>query len=141
MEIMDAVQCGEGGRTGVGALALPADAKIVFQILAGEEGPASNRRRFARSPYRSHASMDVVGDPLPIARTIYTRDANQWGVGFVTQEAVPVGRDAMLHLTVGGREMTVRCCILRCREVLPGWFEGGALFFDEEPLLARPSVN
>jgi len=33
------------------------------------------------------------------------------------------------------------CCVLRCREVMPGWFEGAALLFREEPMLAPPSAH
>ena len=77
----------------------------------------------------------MLGDAAPPRRPVYTRDANRWGVGFVTQHALPVGRDATLRIWMGGEMLMVRALILRSREVLPGWFEGAALLYSEEPRL------
>jgi hypothetical protein len=146
MEIVDAV--GIESRTGVGGV--PQDARFVISILNGEQGATHERRRFARQPLVAPAELEVLGDAGPPRARIFTRDANRWGVGFVTQQVLPVGRDATLRIWVSaggemstdkgsgeaaGEMLMVRSCVLRCREVLPGWFEGAVLFYHEEPRL------
>jgi hypothetical protein len=114
---------------------VPEDAQFVIAVLAGEQNLAiTNRRKFPRCAYVTRATLDVgVADAR---KTVYTRDANQWGVGFVSQEAVAVGAEATLHLAGAvGRPLHLRGCILRCREVLPGWFDGGVLLYAEETWL------
>jgi len=97
------------------------------------------------------AELEVLGDARPPRTAIFTRDASRWGVGFVTRRPLPVGRDATLRIWTGkgssgfgaeaagsggeGELLMVRSCVLRCREVLPGWFEGAVLFYHEEPRL------
>jgi hypothetical protein len=140
LEILDAIRCGEQT---VEIEQLPEDAKIVILILGGEESPAANRRREARCAYQISAVLKNSSDgDAEVRRRIYTRDANQWGVGFVTQEPVPVGAEAYLLLTTpDGNDVHVRCCIIRCREALPGWYEGAAVFFEQEPSLSPEAIQ
>jgi hypothetical protein len=140
MEIVDAV----GIETRPAKDAVTQDARFVISILNGEqrERPHDERRRFRREPFVAPAELEVLGDARPPRTAIFTRDANRWGVGFVTPKPLPIARDATLRIWIGGaREgggdemLMVRCCLLRCREVLPGWFEGAILFYHEEPRL------
>jgi hypothetical protein len=133
MEIVDAV--GIQKRAGAD---VPQDARFVISVLNGEQGPAHERRRFRREPFITPAELEVLGDARPPRCTVFTRDANRWGVGFVTQSVLPIGRDATLRVWVAGEMLMVRSCVLRCREVLPGWFEGAVLFYAEEPRLQTP---
>ena len=138
METTDAVRIKQGGasqKRGGEACGVPADVWFVISVLNGEQGPNDERRRFVRHPYVMPAELEVLGDAAPPRRPVYTRDANRWGVGFVSQHELPVGRDATLRVWMGGEMLMVRACILRCREVLPGWFEGAALLYSEEPRL------
>ena len=34
-----------------------------------------------------------------------------------------------------------RCTIVRCREVMPGWYEGAVRFMNEEPGLAPEAIE
>jgi hypothetical protein len=141
MEIVDAV----GIETKPAKDGVPQDAGFVISILNGEQrrrGHHDERRRFRRDPFVAPAELEVLGDARPPRTAIFTRDANRWGIGFVTQHPLPLARDATLRIWVaggpreaGGEMLMVRCCLLRCREVLPGWFEGAALFYHEEPRL------
>ena len=143
MEIMDAVRSEQGVRARpqpprADGADVPADAQVVIDVLNGEQGPDHERRRFRRHPFVTPAELEVLGDASPPRRTIYTRDLNQWGVGFVTQHPLPVARDATLRIWIAGQMLMVRSCILRCREVVPGWFEGAALLYSEEPRFETP---
>jgi hypothetical protein len=133
MEIVDAVR---GERDTGPAAAVPTDAQIVIAILNGEAGPALDRRRFARSAFQMAGALESIGDAIPMGWTIYTRDANQWGIGFVTQDPLPVAKDVTLHIAAGGQLLRLRGCIVRCREVMPGWYDGAVLLHEEEPCLA-----
>ena len=162
MEIGDAV----GFETRM-ADGVPQDARFVISVLNGEQNAAGKahdeRRRHRRETFVAPAELEVLGDARPPRTAIFTRDANRWGVGFVTQRPLPTGRDATLRIWTGkvsgeaagsglgssglgsgsgsgsGELLMVRSCVLRCREVLPGWFEGAVLFYHEEPRLERLS--
>ena len=134
MEIVDAVGT-EQQQTTDGVAGVPADARFVISVLNGEHSvhnAAHERRRVRRDPFVAAAEVEVLGDAPPPRTAVWTRDANRWGVGFVSQQVLPVARDATLRVWVAGEMLMVRCCVLRCREVLPGWFEGAALFYNEE---------
>jgi hypothetical protein len=133
MEILDAVQA-PAGTSAAGAV--PTDAQIVISVLNGEAGPAIERRRFVRTTYQTPGAIESIGEPIPRCWTIYTRDANQWGVGFVTQEPLPVAKDVILHVAAAGQVLSLRGCIVRLREVMPGWYDGAVLLGEEEPRLA-----
>jgi hypothetical protein len=139
MEIVDAVGAeAKQPKTGGG---VPQDARFVISVLNGEQvcgAQHEERRRFRREPFIASAELEVLGDAPPPRTAIFTRDANRWGVGFVTQRPLPVARDATLRIWIGGEMLMIRSCVLRCREAAPGWFEGAVLFYHEEPRLEHP---
>ncbi len=114
---------------------VPIDVALVIQIVAGCNTPASNRRKLARCPFVVLAQVELK-DESPKRRWIYTRDANERGGGFISQEQVPQDAPATLHITVAGEEMALPCVLKRCRKVLPDWFEGAAILNAVEPRLA-----
>jgi hypothetical protein len=140
MEIMDAVRWKQPEP--IEAL-VPADARFVISVLSGEDGPGVERRRFPRCAYTVPAIVEVShGAAVQTHRRVYTRDVNEWGVGFVMQDPLPVGKDAVLFIAGADREgMQLRCCILRCREVLPGWYEGAAVLFVAEMRLSPLALS
>jgi len=125
---------------------VPVDVALVLEMLSsGEDSAAANRRKFVRARHVAPAALEPV---RPVARgprrTIYTRDANQWGVGFITQDRITVGEEVTLRIADPGDAtgvLEIRCGILRCREVLPGWYEGAALFNAEEPRLSPEAID
>ena len=141
MEILEAV------RSDFVTAALPEDVREVIAMLSGREASASNasaieRRLTERQDHQVRATMDIDDHIQRSRLTIYTRDVSSWGVGFLSRMPLPPGSNAMLHIDgQHGRPLRLMCCVLRCREVLPGWFEGAALLFREEPMLAPPTPS
>jgi hypothetical protein len=119
-----------GNRPGVGR---PTDALDVISILNGEASPALDRRRFVRTSFPDGWCM-VGWRRIPCGTDDLHADANQWGVGFVTQDAA--GRqDVTLRITAGGQTLRLRGSIVRCREVMPGVVRRAVLLHEEEPRL------
>jgi hypothetical protein len=138
MEILEAV------RSDFVTAEVPQDVREVITMLGGREPSRAvvERRMTPRHERQVRAAMEIDDQIQRSRQTVYTRDVSSWGVGFLCRMPLPPGSNAMLHIDgTHGRPLRLMCCVLRCREVLPGWFEGAALLFREEPLLAPPSTN
>src|SRR4051794_41957702 len=58
--------------------------------VGGHDG--QNRRRTPRRPYRAPASLRLFSDPQHVPPwTIYVRDINSQGLGFLTRHRLPLG--------------------------------------------------
>lgn len=133
MEILEAV------RSDFVTADLPEDVREVIALLGGRQpsGAVVERRQTPRHEHQVRAAIEIDDSLQRSRQTIYTRDVSSWGVGFVCRMPLPPGSTAMLHIDgAHGRPLRVMCCVLRCRELMPGWFEGAALLFREEPMLA-----
>jgi hypothetical protein len=139
MEVLEAI------RSDFVTADLPEDVREVIDLLGGHGQPSAavvERRRGERVTHHVAAAMEIDDALQHTRQTIYTRDVSSWGVGFVARVPLPVGANAMLHIAgVHGRSLQVMCCVLRCREVLPGWYEGAAVLFREEPMLASTATH
>ncbi|MEA2711363.1 MAG: hypothetical protein QOF78_3964 [Phycisphaerales bacterium] len=139
MDILEAV------RSDFVTAALPEDVREIIAMLNGRQ-PSSDlvdRRQATRHEHNVRAAVEI-GDSSHGGgnQTVYTRDVSSWGIGFISRMPLPPGSNAMLHIDgAHGRPLRLMCCVLRCREVLPGWFEGAALLFNEEPMLAPPTPH
>ncbi len=136
MRTLDAVQPGSE----LESSELPPEVRSVFDALSSTRPSQTDRRRSPRATYRIRATMTLIdaGSPGP-QFTTYTRDANEWGLGFVCAEPFPVGREATVTLLSPRHTLLdVRGCILRCREVTPDWFEGAIIFAQRHDAL-RPA--
>lgn len=115
---------------------LPPHVQEVLSLMSATPPPAVlERRRQPRAAYQVRAMLeplDVIdGDSEHAAHVVYTRDANESGVGFITDRPEAVGREAVLSLASPAAEgvaLNVRGIILRSREVADGWYEGALLF-------------
>ena len=140
MEILDAVRC---DKTCGSELDGEKDLRLVLQILGAEAQDGADRRRYSRCAYVARAAVELM-DPMGHMHRVkaFSRDANQWGVGLVTQTVLPVGQNALLQIE-GGDQVDVRArgCIVRCREVLPGWYEGAVLFEQEQSSLSPALID
>lgn len=114
--------------------ALPQEAAMVLTAMEAAGG-RENRRKGARTTYRSTASLWLFADaPGSSARVLYTRDVNERGIGFVTRERLPLGYGGVLRLPgpqTPGQIFSIPCTIYRCRLAAPGWYEG-ALHFNRD---------
>ena len=138
MEILEAV------RSDFVTAELPEDVREVMEMLGGHAPPAAvvDRRRSERVPHHVRAAMEIDDALQHTRQTIYTRDVSSWGVGFISRVPLPTGANAMLHIAgVHGRTLQVMCSVIRCREVLPGWYEGAAVLFKEEPMLSSTATS
>ncbi|HLL90571.1 MAG TPA: hypothetical protein VK324_14820 [Tepidisphaeraceae bacterium] len=123
----------------------PSDAK---RLLATLDGPGSvpavlERRRGPRARYNVAATLEPA-EPLALKvppKTLYVRDINRWGAGFIVGLRLNVRSRAVVALAApGGATLSVRCVVRRCREYAPGWFEGVLDFDAEQPALAAENV-
>ena len=140
MEILEAV------RSDFVTAELPEDVREVIAMLSGRETTSDaavvERRKTVREEHHVRAAVEIDDQIQRSRQTVYTRDVSSWGVGFICRMPLPPGSNAMLHIDgAHGRPLRLMCCVLRCREVMPGWFEGAALLFREEPMLAPPTAN
>ena len=111
----------------------PAEVDLILSAMEAAEGIAPERREHGRLPYRVRADLrlfsDIAGtDPW----TLYTRDVNARGLGFITPHRLPLGYGGTVDLmTPRGRKLRVHCTLFRCREAVKGWYDG-ALYFNRE---------
>ena len=112
---------------------IPADVEFVLSALEVGGHDGQSRRRTPRRPYRAPASLRLFSDPQHAAPwTIYVRDINPLGLGFVTRHRLPLGYGGILTIaSPKGRAMRIDCTLLRCREAVQGWFEG-SMYFNRE---------
>ena len=124
---------------------VPLDAALVFQILAGRDAADHHQRQLPRRPYVVTASLELDDDRCPNRpprrRWIYVRDANERGIGFITQDVLPATGSATLRIPVGGDALELRCTILRMRKVMGEWYEGAVLLVEEEPRLSWQALS
>ena len=104
---------------------------ILSALEAG--GVPEERRRAERLRYRVQAALRLFSDPPGAdAWTLFTRDVNTKGLGFITRHRLPLGYGGKLQLpSPNGQIVTIHVTLYRCREAAKGWFEG-ALYFNRE---------
>ncbi len=114
----------------------PAEVAMIISALEAGRHRILNRRSVTRQTHRVKARLrlfsDKAGDEPWL---LYTREASERGVGFVTRHRLPLGYGGTVELaTPFGGVVVVTCTIYRCRETSPGWYEG-ALTFNREQWL------
>lgn len=90
----------------------------------------NDRRGSARTSYRARAELKLFADhPLDAPTVLYTRDVHERGIGFITQERLPLGYGGNVEITLeSGRRIRAHCTVYRCRQAINGWFEGALHF-------------
>ena len=121
----------------------PAELQTVLAAFDSVSAMRLERRTRPRLPYRFRTTLWIVGAaPGAAPHVVFTRDVNEWGVGFMTRRAVPVGRDGNVALPLRlGPALRVDCTAGRCRPFLEGWHEGVLLFVDQQAALAEESID
>lgn len=110
----------------------PAEVDLILSALeAGRGLSTGNRRGASRTQQRMRASLRLFSDlPDTDPWTLYTRDVNARGIGFITRHRLPLGYGGMVRVTLpDGTDLEAHCTLLRCREAATGWYEG-ALYFN-----------
>jgi len=120
---------------------LPPEVEFILSALEAGEYPGPQRRGTRRSRYRVAASLKLFSDnPQAPPWTLYVRDVNAKGSGFVTRHRLPLGYGGILTITdPHGRTTRIDCTLLRCREAAAGWFEG-SMYFNRDQAVFEPEV-
>jgi len=113
----------------------PAQVEMILTAIETGQHARPERRSLPRASYRVQAMLQLFSDmPGLPARDIYTRDANQRGLGFITPHRLPLGYGGMLEIvSPDGQMRTIHCTLLRCREAAPDWYEG-SLYFNRQQM-------
>jgi hypothetical protein len=124
-----------GGVATVAPKAVPAHVELILSAIEAGQHSRRERRTASRLPYRAQAKLQLFSDhPDAPAWTLYTRDVNPRGLGFITSHRLPLGYGGMIELRApDGRVSNIHCTLVRCREAAPGWFEGSLHFSREQP--------
>lgn len=120
--------------------AWPADLDFILSALEAAGGSkAFDKRQAVRVPYRAVGHLRLYSASADEAAvTVYTRDVCPRSLGFVTQAPLPLGYGGILTFKgPDGQELRLDVTLLRCREAVPGWFEG-ALYFNRQQLSFSP---
>lgn len=103
-------------------------------VFAGTRADFAHQRRLApRAQYRTRAKLKLYADPAGTPPwTLYTRDADSRGIGFITPHLLPLGYGGWVTLRApDGGELRLECTIYRCRKTVQGWYEGALKFHRE----------
>lgn len=117
--------------------AFPPQADMVLSALevGRAAAPGHDRRALTRRSYRVRATLRLHSDQAGTApRVLFTRDVHSRGIGFITQHRLPLGYGGVIELPDpkgGPNPLHLTGTLLRCREAVPGWFEG-SIYFSRE---------
>jgi hypothetical protein len=117
----------------------PEDVRIIIASLDEAPGTEVERRQARRVPYRSTAYLRLFSDaPGEPKWRLYTRDVGPRSLGFLIDRRLPVGHGGCVELLdPEGELISAECAIYRCREAVPGWYEGALTFNREQFSFAR----
>jgi hypothetical protein len=119
----------------------PREVDLILSAMdaARASHPASERRESGRTPYRTRAMLKLYAsraDDPPA--TLYTRDTDRRGLGFITPHLLPLGYGGWVTLqSPEGELIRVECTVYRCRKTVQGWYEGALTFHREAWQLGR----
>lgn len=116
----------------------PAEVNMILSAMEVTPRPGSHGRRTDRLAYRVRALLRLFADlPDTDPWLLYTRDIDPRGVGFITPHRLPLGYGGTIELlTPRGNKSDIGCTLTRCRQVLPGWYEGAAYFNRDQWMFA-----
>ena len=131
--------CADGAAVSAGDQ-FPPQVELILSALETGQHFRDERRDVQRTPYRAQAVLRLFSDqPDTPPWSLYTRNANQRGLGFITSHRLPLGYGGILELyTPTGRLRKIHCTLVRCRQAAPGWYEGCLHFNREQPEFATP---
>ncbi|HYE16838.1 MAG TPA: hypothetical protein VEA69_00215 [Tepidisphaeraceae bacterium] len=118
---------------------LPTEVEFILSALeAGAGAGTADRRRGERMKYHVCASLKLYSEPeAGLPWQIFVRDVNSQGLGFLTRHRLPLGYGGILTVvSPQGGVAKIDCTLVRCREAVPGWFEGSMYFNREQGAFA-----
>ena len=132
--------CADGIAAPAAGQKFPPQVELILSALETAHHMTAERREVERAPYRAEAVLRLFSDqPDTPPWSLYTRNANQRGLGFITSHRLPLGYGGILEVyTPTGRLRKIHCTLVRCRQAAPGWYEGCLHFIREQPEFATP---
>ena len=121
----------------------PPQVELILSALETGQHAVHERREVDRTPFRAQAVLRLFSDqPDTPPWSLYTRNANRRGLGFITSHRLPLGYGGVLEVhTPQGRLRKIQCTLVRCRQAAPGWYEGCLHFNREQPEFAAPEAG
>lgn len=114
---------------------VPNEVSLLCSALETGQYAASERRARKRRSYRTVAKLRLFSDNSDAEpTTIYSRDVDLRGLGFVCRRRLPLGYGGLIELiSPTGRAVCIQGTVIRCRIAAPGWYEGAISFNREQP--------
>lgn len=117
----------------------PRDVDLIISALHAAGHASMDRRHKMRRRHRVIASLSLFCDTVHTPRRLFVRDCNDRHLGFITAEPVPLGYGGTVEfLSPDHQPLSLGCVVLRCRECVPGWYEGALHFNRVQPDLRFP---
>jgi hypothetical protein len=114
----------------IGDEAWPAELDFILSALEAGATSHFDKRQAMRVPYRTVGYLKLYSEQGDEPVMVFTRDVCVKSLGFLTQVRLPLGYGGILTVKgPDGQELRLDVTLLRCREAVPGWFEG-ALYFN-----------
>jgi hypothetical protein len=115
--------------------------ELILSAMDAGSAAATDRRSAIRTPYRVCAKLHLhAGGADSAPPTLYTRDVDGRGMGFVTAQRLPLSYGGYLELPgPDGRVLRVACTVVRCRQTAPGWYEGALHFHQRQTCFDPPA--
>ena len=117
----------------------PRDVDLIISALhaAGFEG--DDRRDTIRRRHRVIARLSLFYNLANPPHQLFVRDCSERHLGFITLCPMPLGYAGTVELLRPDAQVaSIACSIRRCRECVPGWYEGTLLFNRVQPELKFP---
>ena len=112
----------------------PAGVEMILTAIQAGQYSSVDRRALPRASYRVQAMLQLFSDIAGETRDLYTHDANERGIGFITPHRLPLGYGGVLDIVCpDGQARKITCTLLRCREAAPDWYEG-SLYFNRQQM-------
>ena len=111
----------------------PPEVEMMISALEAAHRPSRERRKHYRTAHRSIATLRLFVDGDANPRTIYTRNVDSRGMGFLSPARLPLGYGGTVELqTPSGETLVASCTIFRCSEMVNGWYEAALSFNTEQ---------
>src|SRR5580658_3218557 len=92
--------------------------EMIMSALEAGEQPEVDRRAGPRRSHEIQASLQIEGKTGPRQITVYTRDADESGLGLYSPVPLSIGQAAVLAVTdPEGRSVQIETFVRRCRPV------------------------
>lgn len=117
----------------------PRDVDLIISALHAAGSQSMGRRLQPRRRHRVIAWLSLFCNTDQRPNQLYVRDCTAHHLGFITAQPVPLGYGGNVEfLGPDQQPLSIACVVHRCRECVPGWYEGALRFNRSQPDLRFP---